>query len=349
MIDYTITLTIVYNTAIVRCLLNKLKLMLAEIKQIHSYLKQAKKILITPHQNPDGDALGSATALAECLYILGKPISIFCATGFAEKWEYLAHINEITNDPLVFADPDIDTIVVVDSGDLRYAGVANFIDRSRVKLINIDHHATNERYGDINLVIPTASATAEVLYHFFQMSGLTINPTMATSLLTGLITDTDNFLNAATSAEVMAIASDLFRHGGNIKTINKRLLKNKSVDSLKLWGEVLKRLKKIDELDISYTYITQADILRSGIDEGESEGIANFLNGLNETKISLILKETKDGRVKGSFRTTHHDVDVSALAKAMGGGGHKKAAGFNAPGTIKEVLEKIKTLSTEKN
>ncbi len=319
--------------------------MLATIKKIYSLIQEAKKVLIIPHQNPDGDALGSATALAECLHVLKKPTALFCATTFDQKWQYLAHINEISDDPIIFTDPTIDTIIVVDSGDLRYAGVANYIDRSRVKLINIDHHTTNERYGDVNLVIPTAAATAEVLYHFFQMSGLIINPQVATSLLTGLITDTDNFLNAATSAEVMAVASDLFRHGGSIKTISQKILKNKSIDSLKLWGEVLSRLKKIDELDMSYTYITQADILRSGSDEGESEGIANFLNGLNETAIALILKETKDGRVKGSFRTTRNDHDVSLLAKAMGGGGHKKAAGFSTPGTIDEVLEKIKHLS----
>jgi phosphoesterase RecJ-like protein len=167
---------------------------------------------------------------------------------------------------------------------------------------------------------------------------------MATALLTGIITDTDNFTNSATSDTAMAAAGDLIRKGGNLNMINEQVVRNKSINLLRLWGEILNRLNKHEALDMVYTYITQVDLKVHQVDETDSEGIANFLNNLDEGKMSLILKETQDGKIKGSFRTTKDDVDVSALAKKLGGGGHKKAAGFSIAGTIDEVMKKITTL-----
>ncbi|EKD43482.1 MAG: Phosphoesterase, RecJ protein, partial [uncultured bacterium] len=147
-----------------------------------------------------------------------------------------------------------------------------------------------------------------------------------------------------TSESAMAAAGDLIRRGGNINLINEHVVRNKSINLLHLWGAVLNRLNKHEALDMVYTYITQADLTTHLVSENDSEGIANFLNNLDEGKMALILKETSDGKIKGSFRTTKDDVDVSALAKKMGGGGHKKAAGFSTIGTIHEVLEKILAL-----
>jgi phosphoesterase RecJ-like protein len=120
-------------------------------------------------------------------------------------------------------------------------------------------------------------------------------------------------------------------------------VRNKSLESLKLWGIALSRLQKHEPLDITYTYITQEDLKECNIQENEVEGIANLLNNLENTKIAMVLKQTSEGSVKGSLRTTRDDVDVSLIAQKMGGGGHKKAAGFSASGTIQEVLNTILT------
>ncbi|MSU75142.1 MAG: hypothetical protein EXS55_01350 [Candidatus Magasanikbacteria bacterium] len=313
-------------------------------QQIHAHIQRAHKIVIVPHQHPDGDALGAATAFYEYLLTLGKDAQIFCVTPATSKLHFLPHAKILSSLTPVISDKTVDTIVVVDSGDLRYNGIAEFIVDHPATIINIDHHVTNERYGHINLVNPTASSTCEILYHYFYHNHIPVNRRMATSLLTGLTTDTGNFTNSATSASALSVGGELIRSGGNYQLINDETVRNKSVDALRLWGVVLSRLKHEEKLGITHTFITKADLELYKVPENETEGIANFLNNLDNTRIALILKETDGNTVKGSFRTTRDDVDVSAMAKALGGGGHKKAAGFNTVGTIDEVLKKILTL-----
>ena len=310
-------------------------------QQIYQHLLNAKKILIIPHQHPDGDALGSMGALKESLNNANKEVAVFCSTLVMPKYNFVPHAQNVSQDTSHFKNHDIDTIVVLDSGDLRYAGVEQFIKNHPATIINIDHHPTNERYGHINLVIPTASSTAEIVFYLLRHNHIPLTRTMATCLLTGIITDTGNFTNSATTPSAMLVASELLRVGGNLNIINQNTVRNQSVGSLKLWGAALSRLSHHEDKKITYTYITQNDLKEMGVAENETDGIANFLNNLDGGQISLILKETADGKIKGSFRTTNDQHDVSALAKSLGGGGHKKAAGFTASGTIEEVLKKI--------
>ena len=314
-------------------------------KQIHTHLKRAKKVVVIPHQNPDGDAIGAATAFHEYLLQLGKHARVFCVTPVNHKLHFVNHSTEVEVDPIIFKDLTIDTVVVLDSGDLRYAGVAAFLENHPATIINIDHHATNEHYGHLNLVLTAAASTTEILYHYFRANNILINQKMATALLTGLTTDTGNFSNGATSASALSVGGELIRSGGNLKTVTDGTVKNKSIEALRLWGKVLGRLEKIEALNLAYTYITQQDLKENDLSDSEGEGIANFLNNLDNIDIALILKETDDGKIKGSFRTTKDTVDVSALAKKMGGGGHKKAAGFSTGGTLQEVLQRIVKLT----
>ena len=161
------------------------------------------------------------------------------------------------------------------------------------------------------------------------------------SLLTGLITDTDNFSNGATNQECLKIASELIHRGANFNMIKAWFLKNKSITTLKLWGIALSRLNKHEKHDIVHTHITRDDLTESGANEEETDGIANFLNNVGEGRAAILLKETSDGKIKGSLRTTKDDLDVGAIAKALGGGGHKKASGFTMDGTIESVLVRI--------
>ena len=310
-------------------------------KQINYEIIQAKKILIIPHKNPDGDALGTISALVEYMISRGIEPEIFCDTEIQSKYYFLPHLPLIKNDPLIFTDPEIDLILVVDTGDLSHAGVAHYLQNHPAKVINIDHHHTNPRYGYLNMVNPQASATTEIIYNFFRYNNIPVTHQIATSLLTGLISDTENFTNGATTSKAMSTASELVRYGANYKMINNWLLKNKSLNILRLWGTALSRLKKHNDLDLVYTFLLQDDFDKHEVEESESDGIANFLNKLDGAKISLILKETPDKKTKGSLRTTYNDVDVSAIAKNLGGGGHKKAAGFTFDGNTDAVLKKI--------
>lgn len=310
--------------------------------QIDKQLQKSNKIALITHQNPDGDAIGATTALAQYLISLKKEITIFCDSEVPEKLKFLDHADLFSQNKDVLNEAE--TIVIMDVGDLRYAGVQDIIPKLGATIINIDHHPTNDEFGHINLVNIQACATSEILYNFFKIIGFKIDRNMATSLLTGLINDTDNFSNPATTESSLTVASQLLRLGANLNLIHNNLIRNKSINTLRLWGVVLGRLTKKEGIDLVYTYLTNKDTLKYGISETEVEGISNFLNKLDGTKISLLIKETMDGKIKGSFRTTSDDTDVSSLAKKMGGGGHKKAAGFTTEGTIENVLEKIVNL-----
>lgn len=313
-------------------------------KHIHFTLGKAKKIVIIPHQQPDADALGSATALFEYLKNLGKDVHIYCLTPHSDKLHFMPHHEHLKTDPTILTDstqnkPDV--IIVVDSGDLKYAGVYEHLKNHQATIVNIDHHLTNEHFGHINLVIPTASSTCEIIFSFFKHNHVSINKRMATSLLSGVLTDTGNFTNSATSASALSATSELLRAGGDYTHVNDAFVRNKTVPTLKLWGKIFSRLTRHEPLNLTYTYFTQEDLKADNLPDTETEGIANFLNNLENTDIALILKETPDGLIKGSFRTTKDNIDVAAMAKKLNGGGHKKAAGFTVPGTIQSVLDQI--------
>lgn len=312
-------------------------------QQIYNHIKSVTNIALVSHPNPDGDTLGAAVAFAEYLQTLGKSVQIFCLTPVPDKFNFLCNIHLISNDPNVFLQ--MDAITVLDCGDLRYAGIAEILKDNMATIINIDHHATNQKYGHLNMVIPDAASTTEVVYTFFKANAIQITPSMATALLTGLITDTDNFSNSATSYTSLTASSELLRLGANWTIIHHSLVQNKSIALLKLWGLILSRLTKKENSDMAYTYLTMKDMAQYEINDDDVEGISNFLNKLDGAKISLFIKETAGGKIKGSFRTTNDDVDVSALALKMGGGGHKKAAGFMCEGTIADIINKIIDLS----
>jgi bifunctional oligoribonuclease and PAP phosphatase NrnA len=312
-------------------------------KQIYKQLSQAKKIVLVPHQNPDGDTLGSVAATMQLLKKMNKEYITFCATSVSEKLAFLPHVSEVTNDEQIWQDENIDTVLVFDSGDLRYAGVADFVSKMKSKpiVMNIDHHNTNEYYGDFNLVMDEESSTTAILYRFFIYNNIEVDQKMATGLLTGLMTDTDNFTNSGTTIASMLIAGKLIERGADVKKIKESIFKDKSVSSLRLWGEVFARLTHHEETDIVHTFVTVKDLSKHNVLDSAIEGIANFMNNLQEGKAGLILKELEDGNVKGSFRTTRNDTDVSAYAKHLGGGGHKKAAGFTVEGPIETAAERV--------
>ncbi|MFA4954315.1 MAG: DHH family phosphoesterase [Patescibacteria group bacterium] len=303
--------------------------------RLHEELRRAGRVLLVAHKKPDGDTLGASSAMLMWLAGQGKQVTAFCADKPAPSLAFLDCVHLYTDDPAVF-DATYDVVMIFDSGDLRYCGVQDHVPRlpAGYLLVNIDHHATNERYGHMNIVLPEASSTSEIMHRFFAHNNIALDPKIATALLTGIYFDTSNFSNASTRSETIAAASHMLSAGAHNGEILHHMLHNKSIDMLRIWGVMLSRLRHNTELDVVSTYILEAD--SSDVTPEAIDGAANFLNSVvGDSDTIMVLRELPGGFIKGSFRSIRRDV--SKLAKLMGGGGHRKAAGFTVPGRIEET------------
>lgn len=302
-------------------------------------LRRSQRILLIAHQRPDGDTLGSLTAVGTVLKNWGKEVVAYCADAPGSPYQFLPMIEKMTtNQEEVLARAPYDAVVICDASDLSYTKADTLVAQlaPRPVLINIDHHRTNTFYGDINIVVESAASTTQVVTMLMDAEGIAITSDIATSLLTGLVTDTGVFTNPATTSEALETAAMLVRAGARYRAIIKQLVLNRGLSTLHLWAAAFDRLSIMEPWELAVTGITLEDQRRHKADDESTEGIANFLNSLAGVKAVMVLRELPFGKVKGSLRTTRNDVDVSLLAKRLGGGGHKKAAGFMVEGRVKQ-------------
>jgi phosphoesterase RecJ-like protein len=309
------------------------------INKIEQAVLGAKKILVLTHQKPDGDAFGSVLAFGKFLDALDATHDIFALGPLSSAANFLPGVKKIKSDPAGLNFLNYDLILILDCGDTKQPGFETELNAlpENLTVINIDHHRTNENFGTINLVDPDAASTTEIIFNFFEQIKFSIDSDMATSLLTGLITDTSNFSNPATTFASFETAGRLLAYGARLGEISTNILQNKSLDVLKFWGTILSRLTENKEWGVVTTVITKDDLELANLNEEALEGVTNFLNNLKGAKMVLVLKALEEGKINGSFRTTSPGVDVSRLAKMFGGGGHAKAAGFTIPGKLVKI------------
>lgn len=322
--------------------MNNIQLYRPDMHEVMEYIKLHDHFLLIAHKKPDGDTVGSITAMANVLERWGKNFVAYCKDLPDHHYRFLPLVEKITkDDQFVLTHQPYECVIVFDSGDLAYAGVDTLVSSlsPRPFIINIDHHRTNTRYGDINVVVETAASTTEVVAAMFEAERVEMTQEIATCLLTGLVTDTGSFTNPATSVSALNAASMLVEHGGKFRTILKQLVANRTLPSLRLWAECFNRLQVIEPWNIAVTVITKEDQETFGIAEEQTEGIANFLNSLAGVNAIMVLKEQLNGFVKASLRTTREDIDVARFAQFFGGGGHKKAAGFTVAGKLEKTSD----------
>lgn len=318
-------------------------------RKIEEHIKKADKVMVISHQNPDGDAVGSLLGMSHFLEHYKTPHTLFCTTPVPEYLHFLPHSEKIESNEELLLQNEHDLIIILDSGDLKYAGVEDHFRRIKglPVVINIDHHPTNQHYGHVNLVHHQASSTSEIIFHFIDYFRLPMNKNVATQLMTGILTDTGSFSNLSTTPSSMEVSSKLMAHGARVKEITANAFQNKSLMQLQLWGRALSRLKENRETGIITTVLTQKDFDELGMSDESSEGIANFLNSVEKAKAIMVLREKSDGTIKGSLRTTQPGVDVSKIAEFFGGGGHKKAAGFTIKGKLQEKNNGWEVIATQ--
>lgn len=298
-------------------------------KQIKEKIDSAEHILLLTDERIDGDTIGSTLGMFHILKEMGKRTQVFSPKEIHRTLTFLPSVNEIGRDASIFEDESIDLVMIFDCSDGEYIKDKTHLPRMKkgVPLIVFDHHATNPGYGNVNLIEEDSASTAEVLWKFVKAADLPMNKDAAQCILTGICTDTVVFSTSSTSKACMDAAVELARYGAKLQEIVKQTMMNRSVEALKLWGLAFERLHHSDEFDATTTAISRKDMSELGAGDEDFEGLSGFLYAMLENaKTVLVLRETDDGGVKGSLRSTSRDV--AALAEKYGGGGHRAAAGF---------------------
>ena len=325
-----------------------------QYQEIKNIINRSGNILVISHRKPDADTLGAALTLKIWLTKIGKQVTLACVDEPAPVFSFLPHIDEFVDE---FDLKSFDLAVIVDAGasymtnfHLKYEDLFKGI----VPILNIDHHASNDYFGKINVVDPKAASTTVILYRILTatppQAGLTknvreantnqsiIDNDMATCLLAGIYGDTGSFMHSNTNKEVYEVSSDLMAKGARVTDITRALFKSKPLATLRLWGRVLEKAKITND-NIVMSAIKEEDYEQASSSPEHLSGVVDYLNMIPGTKFAVLLNEDRNGHVKGSFRTREADIDLSRIAAVFGGGGHPKASGFMLPGKLAEELK----------
>jgi phosphoesterase RecJ-like protein len=292
-------------------------------------IQQAERIVMFTHVGPDGDALGSLTAMGQMLTTQGKQITMVVDSPMPPRFAYIPMIENVQ--AKVDADSIFDLIITLDCGDELRMGRPFDRLKNKPTLINIDHHITNPNFGDMNLVNPQATSTTEILYDLFLALGVEITQGIATSLLTGLVTDTLGFRTPNVTANTLKISGALMDAGADLAQITMQTLNLQPLSTARLWQIGLDRMKLEDGL--MWTAISHEERSRVGHKSDSSSGLVNFLADVDRAAMGVVLLEMNDGTVRVGFRC-RPPYDVSVLAMELGGGGHPQAAGCTMDGPL---------------
>lgn len=308
-------------------------------KKIYNKIKEAGNILLVTHERPDVDGLSSVCAMIELLESENKKYSAFCKDQPPEQYNFLPNLEKINSNLNNVDFNDFDLLIIFDCGGINRTGLAEEISMRDAGqcVIEIDHHIKINDYADIEMRNPEVSSTTELVYDFFKANKLKINKNIASCILAGILTDSGNFLYPATSDRTVEISSRMLERGASMPRIMEKTLCNKTLPVLKIWGRAMSGLVINNKYGIAFTVLSQKDI--GDTPEEDLEGISNFLGNLYDVRAVMLITELKDGKIKGSFRSAHPTADVSLLARALGGGGHIKAAGFTIEGRL-QITEK---------
>jgi bifunctional oligoribonuclease and PAP phosphatase NrnA len=313
------------------------ELVLARIRADASFV-------VATHENPDGDALGSLIAMHGLLSALGKDSEMFISSSdlpLPREYRCPALEHAIHAAP---ADIPERTVVMLDCGNIDRNPAA--VLQNGAHLLNIDHHHDNTLFGTLNLVDPSASCSAEIVWDL--MHGLDVAPTaaIAEALYVALVTDTGRFMYENTGPRAHRMAAELIAAGVDVAAVNRRLYEDMPPAKLTLLGVALERIQRFDEGALTLVALDASDFVGAGAEESFSEGIVDHLRSVAATKVAVLIRELtapeSRGKRKVSLRATGEDVDVSAIARTQGGGGHRRAAGFSTTLEPHELIELLR-------
>ena len=307
------------------------------MEDVARLIRSKKTFVLTTHVNPDGDGLGAQSALYVALKRLGKKVHIVNHDPLPPRYFFLPFADSYRQSDKI---PLHDVCVVMDAGD--FTRIREGVRREEFKiLVNIDHHYSNNYYGDYNLVMPKVAATGEVVYRLIQQLKVKIDKPITESIYVSLVTDTGGFRNSNTTPDALRLAAELMEKGADASEVNRKIFSGISKEAMELNRVSLGKIKLYDAGRIGTMTLSQSDLKKTGAVDDDTENLVNQIGKIDTVKISAFLKERTDGRVKLSLRSGNEKVNVANIAKHFQGGGHAYAAGAVLAGPLKTALENV--------
>jgi phosphoesterase RecJ-like protein len=313
----------------------------ADLGAVVEAIRGRERFLVTTHENPDGDALGSLLAMDLALRSLGKDSVMFLAgpAPLPGEYRFLA-LDDLQRE--LPADAAERTLVAVDCANESRIGANPTVLELAPFTLNIDHHHDNSRFGDVVLIDPEASSTGELLRDLFGALGVDLTPELAEPLYTALVTDTGRFQYANTTPKALRLAAELVEAGADVHKVFQDVYENVQFAKLKLLARALERAQVYEGGGLVISYLLRDDFGDVGAVEPYSEGIIDFLRAVEGAEMAALIREPPRGGTPArriSLRASHDELDVSAIARASGGGGHRQAAGFSSDASIEEITD----------
>ncbi len=314
-------------------------------REIVKLIAQAGGIAIFPHVSADGDAIGSSLALALALKNAGKKVIVYLEENIPTVYRFLPGI-----ELACFYDTQdevMDINIALDTGDVGRLGTRGDAFFEAPCTINIDHHVTNTKFALLNFVDDMSASTGEIVYTLLKKLKLGIDRDIAACLYTAVSTDTGGFKYSNTTSETHRIASELLATGIDIGELSQRIFDNTTYTKLKLTQKAIELLELHENAKLAAVAISQADLQATGAKDEDCDGIVNIGRSIEGVEVSVLVKEKNAEEVRVNLRSKTH-VDVSEVAAAFGGGGHKRAAGCTVKGSLQEVKEQMIKVLKEK-
>ena len=315
-----------------------------KINDILNRIKIFRKIAITFHTSADGDSLGSALALLIGLRKLNKEVYIISKEVIPQTFKFLPYSNEIngeTSEPL----KDTECVIVLDCGDFKRINANLSLENRKFELINIDHHLSNDLYGDFNFVDTSASAVGEIVHEVLRLLDVKLDKEISTCLYTSLLTDTGSFRHSSTTAVTHGISGELINTGIDFSSIYRIIFENKKFEKIKFYGEVISNMTSELNGKVSIMYISKNVLEKYNLGTSDTSDVITFGDSIDSVEVAILIKEAENG-VKVSLRSKSL-VNVSKIAEGFKGGGHIRAAGFfteanfdDTKAKLLEILEK---------
>src|SRR5438034_5348183 len=315
-----------------------------DLRAVADALRSRDRFLLVTHENPDGDALGSLLATKLALDSLGKDSEMYLYGDAPLPREYaFMPLEGLRREPPPDAAERV--LVALDCANEQRLGPDPTLLEQASLTINIDHHHDNTRFGDLNLIVSDASSTAEVLRDVLTELGVALTPEIAEALYIALVTDTGRFQYTNTTPKALRLGAELVEAGADVHRVFQGIYENVQFAKLKLLARALERAQVYEGGALVVSYLLRGDFVEVGAAEPYSEGIIDYLRGVEGAIVSVLIREPprSDGPTRRvSLRSSSDEVDVSAIARKSGGGGHRQAAGFSSEASIEDITEFIR-------